>query len=221
MFVGVSMNPAEISQYISHISACPLFHGVSSTELVSLLSHPGCSLLECPAGDMLPSDGMLVLLSGRVQIQKPASDGRCLLMREASPPQAINAASALCHSSMSRLIASADCTAVHITGEALSSAIANGNVFALNMAKFLAEKIEFLNKRIASLGGYTAASRLIMYLDENAVEINGIRSVTLPCSLTDFAEYLGVGRASLYRTLDTMTADGTISRKGRTITIHK
>lgn len=31
--------------------------------------------------------------------------------------------------------------------------------------------------------------------------------LTLPCSLTDFAEMLGVGRASLYRTLDAMEAE--------------
>ncbi|MBR2328488.1 MAG: winged helix-turn-helix domain-containing protein, partial [Clostridia bacterium] len=63
--------------------------------------------------------------------------------------------------------------------------------------------------------------RLTLYLEENAKTQKGITTVTLPCSLTEFAEYLGVGRASLYRTLDAMEADGAISRKGRVIRILK
>ena len=36
-----------------------------------------------------------------------------------------------------------------------------------------------------------------------------------------FAEMLGVGRASLYRTLDAMEAEGKITRRGRNIIIKK
>ena len=39
----------------------------------------------------------------------------------------------------------------------------------------------------------------------------------LPFSLSEFAEHLCVGRASLYRTLDAMEAEGRIRRQGRTI----
>ena len=39
----------------------------------------------------------------------------------------------------------------------------------------------------------------------------------LPCSLSEFAELLCVGRASLYRTLDAMEEQGRIRRKGRII----
>lgn len=216
------MNQSEAALHMEAIASCPLFCGMRQAELMELLSHPGCSLLEYPAGSTLPSDGMLILLSGRVLIQKPASDGRSILMREALPPQAINAASALSHDgSMSNLTSPDGCRAVHMAGEAISAAIVRGGRFALNMAEFLVGRIVFLNKRIASLGGYTAFSRLTMYLEENAIEDeNGLRSLVLPCSLTDLAGYLGVGRASLYRTLDAMEANGTISRRGRSITIH-
>ena len=91
----------------------------------------------------------------------------------------------------------------------------------MNITRFLVGRVVFLNKKISSLAGYTAASRLTMYLSENAKTVNGICSVTLPCSLTDFAEYLGLGRASLYRTLDAMEAAGKIKRRGRIIQILK
>ncbi len=216
------MVQANIKSHINTISACPLFHGMSDAELAELLKHEGCSILHCFPGEELPSDGMLILLSGRVLIEKPASDGRSILMREAIPPEAVNAASALSHcGSMSRLTAPDGCNALHISGTALSHAISKGGAFALNMTEFLVSRVVFLNKKITSLAGYTAASRLTLYLEENARTEKGISTVTLPCSLTEFAEYLGVGRASLYRTLDSMEADGSISRKGRTIRILK
>ena len=46
---------------------------------------------------------------------------------------------------------------------------------------------------------------------------DGRRQVQLPCSLSEFAGLLCVGRASLYRTLDAMEAEGRIRRQGRTI----
>ena len=62
-----------------------------------------------------------------------------------------------------------------------------------------------------------AGSRLELYLAENAVVKDGQRQVLLPCSLSEFAGLLCVGRASLYRTLDAMEAEGRIRRQGRTI----
>lgn len=216
------MTPAEINTYGDAISACPLFADMEKAELSALLKHAGCSLCDYPPGGILPSDGMLILLCGRVLIEKPASDGRSILMREAIPSEAINAASALSRcDSMSRLTAPEGCKALHVSGDALYDAISKGGSFATNMTEFLVSRVVFLNKKITSLAGYTASSRLTLYLEENAKTENGVCTVILPCSLTEFAEYLGVGRASLYRTLDAMEADGVISRKGRAIRILK
>ncbi len=85
------------------------------------------------------------------------------------------------------------------------------------MLEFLAGRVCFLNKKITSFAGYSAAGRLEMYLEENNID----GEVTLPMSLSAFAEFLGVGRASLYRTLDQMQEEGKITRSGRSISILK
>ena len=72
------------------IRSCPLFNGMDDGELAKLLSFEGCSIRDFSAGKMLPADCMLVVLSGSVTIEKLASDGRYLLMREAEPPEALN-----------------------------------------------------------------------------------------------------------------------------------
>ena len=174
------------------IRSCPLFNGMDDGELAKLLSFEGCSIRDFSAGKMLPADCMLVVLSGSVTIEKLASDGRYLLMREAETSEALNVSRAFSpDEDISRLTAGKGC------------------------------RVLFLNKKIASLAGYSASSRLTMYIEDNASMRDGVMQLTLPCSLTDFAELLGVGRASLYRTLDAMEAEGKITRRGRNIIINK
>ena len=204
------------------IRACPLFNGMDDGELIGLLSLEGCSVCDFPAGKTLPGSCMLVVLSGNVTIEKPASDGRLLLMREAGPSEALNISRAFApDEDISRLTAVKGCRVLFMEGGFVSEALRRGGGFAVNFAEFLVGRVLFLNKKISSLAGYSAGSRLAMYIEDNASMQDGVMQLTLPCSLTDFAELLGVGRASLYRTLDAMEAEGKITRRGRNIIIKK
>lgn len=217
------MTHTEISAAdIGAICGCPLFGGMDGRELDELLSFEGCSIRDFSAGEILPSDCMLVLLSGSVTIEKLASDGRYLLMREAGPAEALNVSRAFAaEEDISRLTAGKGCRALLMDGGFVSAALKRGGCFAVNLAEFLVGRVLFLNKKIASLAGYSAGSRLAMYIADNASVQDGVTQLTLPCSLTDFAEMLGVGRASLYRTLDAMEAEGKITRRGRKIIVNK
>ena len=204
------------------IRSCPLFNGMDDGELAGLLSFEGCSIRDFSAGKMLPADCMLVVLSGSVTIEKLASDGRYLLMREAEPPEALNVSRAFSpDEDISRLTAGKGCRVLFMEGSFVTAALKRGGSFAVNFAEFLVGRVLFLNKKIASLAGYSASSRLTMYIEDNASMRDGVMQLTLPCSLTDFADMLGVGRASLYRTLDAMEAEGKITRRGRNIIIKK
>ena len=204
------------------IRSCPLFNGMDDGELAKLLSFEGCSIRDFSAGKMLPADCMLVVLSGSVTIEKLASDGRYLLMRDARPSEALNVSRAFAaDEDISRLTAGKGCRVLFMDGSFVTAALKRGGSFAVNFAEFLVGRVLFLNKKIASLAGYSASSRLTMYIEDNASIQDGVMQLRLPCSLTDFAEMLGVGRASLYRTLDAMEAEGKITRRGRNIIINK
>lgn len=207
---------------IKAICGCPLFKGMREDEAAGLLSFEGCSICDFPAGAVLPGDCMLVVLSGSVTIEKSASDGRYLLMREAGPSEALNVSRAFApEENISRLTAGKSCRVLFMHGSFVAEALRRGGSFAVNFAEFLVGRVLFLNKKIASLAGYSAGSRLAMYIEDNASMQDGMMQLRLPCSLTDFAEMLGVGRASLYRTLDTMESEGRITRHGRNIIIEK
>lgn len=214
------MTGTAIQKSMDILSTCPLFNGMSPTEIGHLLSQEGCRLVHYPAGSTIPSErGMMMLLTGSVLIEKQSADGRYLRMREVWPPQAINVSALLAQPprEVSRLSTPDGCRAVELSRALVTQALMEGGTFSVNLVEFLLGRVVFLNKKITALSGHTAASRLELYLAENAVQKDGVSQVQLPFSLSEFAEHLCVGRASLYRTLDSMEQQGRIRRKGRTI----
>lgn len=214
------MTGTAIQKSMDILSTCPLFNGMSPMEIGHLLSQEGCRLVHYPAGSTIPSErGMMMLLTGSVLIEKQSADGRYLRMREVWPPQAINVSALLAQPprEVSRLSTPDGCRAVELSRALVTQALMEGGTFSVNLVEFLLGRVVFLNKKITALSGHTAASRLELYLAENAVQKDGVSQVQLPFSLSEFAEHLCVGRASLYRTLDAMERQGRIRRKGRTI----
>lgn len=214
------MTGTAIQKSMDILSTCQLFNGMSPIEIGHLLSQEGCRLVHYPAGSTIPSErGMMLLLTGSVLIEKQSADGRYLQMREVWPPQAINVSALLAQPprEVSRLSTPDGCRAVELSRALVTQALMEGGTFSVNLVEFLLGRVVFLNKKITALSGHTAASRLELYLAENAVQKDGVSQVQLPFSLSEFAEHLCVGRASLYRTLDAMEQQGRIRRKGRTI----
>ena len=214
------MTDTAIQKSMDILSTCPLFNGMSPMEIGHLLSQEGCRLVHYPAGSTIPSErGMMMLLTGSVLIEKQSADGRYLRMREVWPPQAINVSALLAQPprEVSRLSTPDGCRAVELSRALVTQALMEGGTFSVNLVEFLLGRVVFLNKKITALSGHTAASRLELSLAENAVQKDGVSQVQLPFSLSEFAEHLCVGRASLYRTLDAMEQQGRIRRKGRTI----
>lgn len=214
------MTGTAIQKSMDILSTCPLFNGMSPMEIGHLLSQEGCRLVHYPAGSTIPSErGMMMLLTGSVLIEKQSADGRYLRMREVWPPQAINVSALLAQPprEVSRLSTPDGCRAVELSRALVTQALMEGGTFSVNLVEFLLGRVVFLNKKITALSGHTAASRLELYLVENAVQKDGVSQVQLPFILSEFAEHLCVGRASLYRTLDAMEQQGRIRRKGRTI----
>ncbi len=79
----------------------------------------------------------------------------------------------------------------------------------------LNNKIVYLNKKISTLTAGSAEKRLALYLSENECGGVFVSDISM-CALSDM---LNIGRASLYRALDTLTENGLISRQGKKILI--
>ena len=210
------MDKITFFQHYDQISECPLFKGMDSDDIGSVLWSDTTGIIQFKEGQFISPNALYIVLEGKILIEKQASDGRFVTMGRAETSAAINAAAIfLSTPPMSRMLALSDCSLLKLDSSTIYEAIEKGGKFAVNMVEFLAGRVCFLNKKITSFAGYSAAGRLHMYLEENSVD----GEVVLPMSLSAFAEFLGVGRASLYRTLDQMEEEGMIKRSRRRISI--
>jgi len=83
-----------------------------------------------------------------------------------------------------------------------------------NLISFLADRIRFLNAKIASLTAHGAEGKLLRHLIQQS---SGEDWVTVKGSFSELAKTLNLGRASLYRALERLEEKGTIHRDGKTI----
>ena len=94
-------------------------------------------------------------------------------------------------------------------------------VVNLNYVRYLAESLVFLNKRLDIFAAGSAEDRVIECLKNNALKDAEGRCMAEVKSFSRMAEYLAIGRASLYRILDDLETKGFIIRDGRRIYITK
>ncbi len=84
---------------------------------------------------------------------------------------------------------------------------------SLNLVKLLSRQNVFLSNRIRILGQRTIRDRIIMYMDTLQKDSSG--QISLPFTITAFAEYLGVNRSALSREMSNMEKEGVIERCGK------
>ena len=87
-----------------------------------------------------------------------------------------------------------------------------------NYVRFLTQRIEFLNQKIQYLTAGCAERRLSLYLISQIPEDEV--ATRLDISAVSLADLLDLGRASLYRAMDRLSADGFLTRDGHIYTLH-
>ena len=203
---------------LSVLKSIPLFSGTDTEQLQKLLHSPGCRVLCTTAdSDVAQSNEkcLTVLLEGRVQIR--STDGeRNVILRTPGPGEVLGAASLFLRDehSLSRITALGKCTVMLIDLPTVLELLREDTHFLEAYLSFLAGRVQFLNQKIRCFTAGSAERRLALWLVSE-----GCDTLTLPVSVSALAETLDIGRASLYRALDKLQAEGLIRHEGRTITL--
>lgn len=99
------------------------------------------------------------------------------------------------------------CSIFFLDSQILMQIIESNHTVSLNVIRFLTERIEFLNERIAAFSEISVEKKLV----------NHILSLQKRCDSLDFnfnkkqtAEAISCGRASLYRAMDTLSERGLV-----------
>ncbi len=119
---------------------------------------------------------------------------------------------------VSTIIAERETEVLFIDEASLKTAFLKNPKISLNYISFLSNKIRFLNSKLALLSVGSSEDTLYKYL-YSVSNSEGIS--VIPKSMTLLAKMLGLSRATLYRSLDTLIESGKIIRENNLIKVIK
>lgn len=162
---------------------------------------------------------MGLILRGSAKVYS-ADAARQVLLRTIGAGDLVGAAQLFSTASpaMSRMIASRETGMLILEEAAVRRLLDASPRFRDNCLAFLADRVAFLNRKIATFTAGSTERRLALYLDAAAGEQDEI-TVTPP--LSALADALDISRASLYRALETLEQDGFLIRSGRQFRLNR
>jgi CRP-like cAMP-binding protein len=199
-----------------------LFRGCSEKDIKKIIIDGG-KPLSFRSGDIMETDfrSVGILLSGRGAIYS-SDKSRHTLLRFISPGDAVGVAGLFAAKAPeTQIIACGDGKSeMFFIGreafEQLMNEESDGQ-FRTNLIKFLSDRVTFLNSRIDCVTGGSAERRLALFIKNSPVDSSGC--VLLGMSMTALAHALDIGRASLYRSFDSLQNNGIIERDGNCVKI--
>lgn len=207
--------------------ACPLFYGLEEDEVSRCLSHPEAILCNVPSGQAvqarLPAgDPCLGLLCrGRIRVSKPVSGDRRILLSTLEAGGLFGAASLFTEQPEvgNDLRTLAPCTVALFPEPLLEAWFRQDFRLTRNYLGYLTGRIHFLNARIAGFTAGSAECRLAHYLLGRLPAGAEAGEVLLSTSMMALAQTLDISRASLYRAVENLEAQGVLCRRGKSMAI--
>ena len=183
------------------ICNCPLFSGLDDFIMQEILSLGQLSLYA--KGDNINcAQTICVILSGRACIERIVNDAHTVVFDYASAGRAIGPAQIFMeNTALSQPFALSSLRAFQLTKEQVAALLKKHMSFQKKYIQFLSERISFLTSKIVSLTGSSVEDKLLYYIQENADDTG---KLTIR-SFTELAALLNIGRASLYRAIDSLT----------------
>jgi CRP-like cAMP-binding protein len=206
------------------LSGTFLFQGVDRKLSESAYASPFCTCAEFEAGERIYTKtdfrkSIGIVLSGGLKAVKGEEEGQAIILNTFGSGGIFGAAGLFGDSCryVSEIIAMRRSRVLFLPQPLLRDLIYREPRVAENYIAFLSGRIRYLNTCIDHFTGGSAEARLAQFL--SALGEGRKDVVQLPYSLTQLSGTLDVGRASLYRAFNTLTAKGLIRRKGRLVNI--
>ncbi len=210
------------SEILQILKRNPILSKANENILSSLISTDSVQIKEFAAGEEICSPRTTasyvgILLCGSATVL-PLSEGGNALLKALCPEDMFGISNLYAEELPfpSVITAASIATVLLIDKEAFKSLIDKDKNALQAYLCILNKKIVYLNRKISTLTAGSAEKRLALYLAENECDGMLISDV----SMSALADMLNIGRASLYRALDTLSQNGFIAKQGKTILIH-
>lgn len=200
---------------------CPLFRHLEPEAAAALLDGLGCHALQFRNKQLIYDElrfrqELGIVLEGKVEVLKILDSGKKVILNTLAPGGIFGISAVFSDEQefVTTLQARSD-TRILFLGEALLLELFERDKQVLiHYLQFVNCRVRFLNRRVECFAHEQIALRLMVFLKQLQEEQNGGDCVRLPFSRSQLAEYLGVSRAALYRTLKNLEKNRTLQFKG-------
>ncbi len=199
-----------------------LFSGLTEDEIERILNENPPSIRCFKRGELIYSsangEGSVgFVLSGRCEIRLDRAEKGKTVLNILSDSDSFGVLSVFSDDEFpTHIYATKNSEILFFTAEQIRHFVNNYSQISSNLIRFLANRISFLNKKIATFSGNRVEDRLAAYL-VNESERRGSLEFAFNCNKT--AEEINAGRASVYRALASLEENGLITMSEKIIYI--
>ena len=208
------------NDFLKKLSALELFKNASPAVIKLALSADDCNIQVFGSNDKIympdqKNVALGIILRGKAEVFS-ADPGKDVLIRTLSAGEVFGVSSLFDNGAKfsSKVISKGGARVLFISESSLSQLLENDKTIMYNYIKLMAAQIRFLNEKIMYFTAGSTERRLALYLASL-----GKKTIKMSISMTDLANTLDVGRASLYRAFDKLSEDGYIIKSEKIILI--
>ena len=219
-FVEVNMQSYKVDE--NTLLEVPfIFDGISNDEARKILEHAEYTLARYSKGEKIFDTesyerSIAFILNGKAEVYR-ANVSRRTLLSSLSTGDSFGASVLFGDNEPfpTAIFAKSDCDIMFIAQEQMEILISSFPQIAMNYIKFLSKKIRFLNDKISSFSSKSAEEKAAKFLLDNSID----GKLSSKLNMKQISSSLGLGRASLYRTLSAFEEKGLISKNCSEISI--
>ena len=208
----------ELQNFLSDVF---LFRGVDDKTLASVIKSITPEIRSYAHKDEIytPNDyehKLGFILSGECTVERVKGDGNSVPLNLLKKGDSFGIMAILaCEDEFpTRIIAKRNSEILFISKEDTLRVISTYPEIAMNVIAFLANKVSFLNSKIATFSSSSVEEKLSNYI---LSEYKKHRSDAIPFNCKKSAEAISAGRASLYRAISTLSDEGIIMLENKKI----
>ena len=183
-----------------------LFQGINEDMLSWIIEGSPPTVISFKRGDLVYSSSKLrsvgFILSGIYEIRLDKSDGTKTVLNILEQSDSFGILSVYSSDEFpTQVYATKNSEIMFFTDEQIKVFVNNYSHISSNLIAFLANRISFLNKKIATFSGSRVEARLAAFL---LTERAKYHSDSFPFNAKKTSEKINVGRASVYRGIDAL-----------------
>jgi len=203
-------------QYLKTLSTCSLFCGMGESELRQLIQNYPIQKMRFVKGESIEDPehffrGIGIVLDGALLVKKESGQAK-MIMSVLQTGSIFGAASlfSTADDKYAVSIAATKPTTVYLIDETTFREMMKSNfVIAENYVRYLTGRVRFLSQRLDTFVQPTIEDKLLLFLQDHAKD----GTCQFPFGMQALADCLCISRATLYRAIDALQADGKLIRE--------